>query len=161
MGSIPIPGDSVTLNGSDLISQSKEAQEALRTELKEVLDQLTYTLEDSEFLGSEVGLSLSPEFIDIDSDGDYDLFIGEYNGKMSVIDFKGSTRNKRKEDIDNYFLQATAYAIMWQERTGIKIDNIAILMSCEDGTVSIFESNPMKHTRGLFECIQDYKKTLV
>ena len=87
--------------------------------------------------------------------------IGEYNGKMSVIDFKGSTRNKRKEDIDNYFMQATAYAIMWQERTGIKIDNIAILMSCEDGTVSVFESNPMKHTKELFECIQDYKKTLV
>tara|TARA_B100001059_G_C17714365_1_gene517176 strand:- start:83 stop:766 length:684 start_codon:yes stop_codon:yes gene_type:complete len=87
--------------------------------------------------------------------------IGEYNGKMSVIDFKGSTRNKRKEDIDNYFMQATAYAIMWQERTGIKIDNIAILMSCEDGTVSVFESNPMKHTRDLFQCIQDYKKTLI
>ena len=87
--------------------------------------------------------------------------IGEYNGKMSVIDFKGSTRNKRKEDIDNYFMQATAYAIMWQERTGIKIDNIAILMSCEDGTVSVFESSPMKHTRDLFECIRDYKKTLV
>ena len=87
--------------------------------------------------------------------------IGEYNGKMSVIDFKGSTRNKRKEDIDNYFTQATAYAIMWQERTGIKIDNIAILMSCEDGTVSVFESNPIKHTKELFECIQDYKKTLV
>ena len=87
--------------------------------------------------------------------------IGEYNGKMSVIDFKGSTRNKRKEDIDNYFMQATAYAIMWQERTGIKIDNIAILMSCEDGTVSVFESSPMKHTRDLFQCIQDYKKTLI
>jgi len=87
--------------------------------------------------------------------------IGEYNGKMSVIDFKGSTRNKRKEDIDNYFTQATAYAIMWQERTGIKIDNIAILMSCEDGTVSVFESNPIKHTKELFECIQDYKQTLV
>lgn len=87
--------------------------------------------------------------------------IGEYNGKMSVIDFKGSTRNKRKEDIDNYFTQATAYAIMWKERTGITIDNIVILMSCEDGTVSVFESNPIKHTKELFECIQDYKKTLV
>ena len=34
-------------------------------------------------------------------------------------------------------------------------------MSCEDGTVSVFESNPVKHTRDLFQCIQDYKKTLV
>ena len=38
--------------------------------------------------------------------------IAEYNGKLSVIDFKGSTREKREEDIDNYFEQATAYAIM-------------------------------------------------
>jgi hypothetical protein len=41
--SIPIPGAEVTLNGSDLLSQSKEEQEALRTELKELLDELTYT----------------------------------------------------------------------------------------------------------------------
>ena len=39
---IPIPGESVTLNGSALISEGRETQEKLRTELKEVLDQLTY-----------------------------------------------------------------------------------------------------------------------
>jgi len=41
-GSIPIPGNDVQLNGGDLISAGKEEQEALRTELKEVLDELTY-----------------------------------------------------------------------------------------------------------------------
>ena len=40
---LPIPGDNVTLNHSELLSQAKEEQEKLRTELKEVLDQLTYT----------------------------------------------------------------------------------------------------------------------
>ena len=40
---IPIPGESVTLNGSDLISQGKEEQEKLREELKTVLDELTYS----------------------------------------------------------------------------------------------------------------------
>ncbi len=40
--SLPIPGNDITLNGSDLISQSKEEQEKLREELKEVLNQLTY-----------------------------------------------------------------------------------------------------------------------
>ena len=40
---IPIPGESVTLNHSELLAQAKEEQEALRTELKELLDQLTYT----------------------------------------------------------------------------------------------------------------------
>ena len=41
-GNIPIPGGSVTLNSSDLLSQAKAEQEALRTELKTVLDELTY-----------------------------------------------------------------------------------------------------------------------
>jgi hypothetical protein len=41
-GSIPIPGNDIQLNGNDLISQSKEEQEKLREELKEVLNQLTY-----------------------------------------------------------------------------------------------------------------------
>jgi len=40
--SIPIPGDAVTLNGGELITQAKDEQEKLRTELKEVLDDLTY-----------------------------------------------------------------------------------------------------------------------
>ena len=39
---IPIPGDAVTLNASDLLSQAKEEQEKLREELKTVLDELTY-----------------------------------------------------------------------------------------------------------------------
>ena len=41
-GSIPIPNDSVTLNGSDLISQALEEQQNLKSELKELLDELTY-----------------------------------------------------------------------------------------------------------------------
>ena len=41
-GSVPIPGESVNLNGSELISQAKEEQSALRDELKTVLDEVTY-----------------------------------------------------------------------------------------------------------------------
>ena len=41
-GTIPIPGESVTLNADTLISQAKEEQEKLREELKTVLDELTY-----------------------------------------------------------------------------------------------------------------------
>jgi len=48
---IPIPGESVNLNADALLSQAQAEQEALRTELKEILDQLTYvevTKQDSE-----------------------------------------------------------------------------------------------------------------
>ena len=40
---IPIPGESVTLNGSDLISQAREEQDKLREELKSTLSEMTYT----------------------------------------------------------------------------------------------------------------------
>jgi len=39
---IPIPGESVTLNGSELAGQAKEEQNALRDELKTILDEMTY-----------------------------------------------------------------------------------------------------------------------
>ena len=40
---VPIPGESVTLNAADLLGQAKAEQDLLRTELKETLDQLTYS----------------------------------------------------------------------------------------------------------------------
>ena len=75
--------------------------------------------------------------------------VGEYDGKLSIIDFKGSTRIKRKEDIQNYFMQATAYAIMWQEMTGQKIDNIAILIATEQGESQVFQDNPIRYVKPL------------
>ena len=39
---IPIPGDSVQLNGTALITEGKEEQTSLRDELKTTLDELTY-----------------------------------------------------------------------------------------------------------------------
>tara|TARA_R110000824_G_scaffold314173_1_gene501064 strand:- start:29 stop:442 length:414 start_codon:yes stop_codon:yes gene_type:complete len=39
---IPIPGESVTLNHSELMSQAKEEQKALKEELKTMLDEMTY-----------------------------------------------------------------------------------------------------------------------
>jgi len=43
IATIPIPGESVTLNGPALVSEAKEEQEKLREELKGVLDELTYS----------------------------------------------------------------------------------------------------------------------
>jgi hypothetical protein len=41
-GSIPIPGDNISLNASDLLSQAKDEQQTLREELKTQLDEMTY-----------------------------------------------------------------------------------------------------------------------
>ena len=84
--------------------------------------------------------------------------IAEYNGKLSVIDFKGSTREKRESDIDNYFEQATAYAIMFAERTKINIDNIVIIIASEDGTTQVFERNPINYVKSLRKKILSFKE---
>jgi hypothetical protein len=83
--------------------------------------------------------------------------IAEYRGKLSVVDFKGSTKAKRIDDIDNYFLQATAYAIMWQERTGIAVPQIVILISCEDGIVQEIIRNTNEFVPLLKNAIDKYE----
>ena len=58
-GSIPIPGEAVSLNGSDLLSQSQAEQEKLREELKTTLDELTYAkLVEKEALMTESAMGV-------------------------------------------------------------------------------------------------------
>ena len=82
--------------------------------------------------------------------------VAEYDGKPSIIDFKSSRREKKEEYIDNYFAQATAYAIMWKELTGEQIDQIVILISCEDGSVQQFIDKPVNHVKTLKGMIDGY-----
>lgn len=84
--------------------------------------------------------------------------VAEYDGQLSIIDFKGSTKTKRKEDIDNYFMQATAYSIMWKERTGVPIKKLVIIISSEDGGSQVFEGNPTKYVKQLKTAIETYKR---
>lgn len=85
--------------------------------------------------------------------------IAEYNGTLSVIDFKGSTRTKRTSDIENYHLQATAYCIMWQERTGTPILEYNILIAAEDRTTpQVFTGKPMDYVPKLRKAILNYQR---
>jgi len=86
--------------------------------------------------------------------------IAEYSGKLSVIDFKTCSREKYKSDIQEYFMQATAYSIMFKEHTGIAIKNIAILMSCDDGTIHCYEEDPKNYVELLFNTIKEYNLQL-
>jgi genome maintenance exonuclease 1 len=84
--------------------------------------------------------------------------IAKYKGQPSVIDFKASTRPKKKEDIANYFCQATAYALMLQERTGLQIPNIVILIVNEQGFVQVFNEKVMNFVEPLKNSIDIYRK---
>ena len=63
--------------------------------------------------------------------------VAEYDGILSIIDFKTSTNNKTKDMIEDYFKQCTAYAIAWHERTGEAIEDITILMTVEKGLIPL------------------------
>jgi genome maintenance exonuclease 1 len=82
--------------------------------------------------------------------------VAEFDGELSIIDFKGSTKTKKEEWIENYFRQATAYAIMFQEKTGIEIKNIVIMVACENGDNQIFIKKPINYVKGLYDDIKTF-----
>ena len=58
--------------------------------------------------------------------------IAEWHGVPSVIDFKTSRRPKKKADIPNYFCQLAAYSVMWEERTGMPVTNLIVIMDVDN-----------------------------
>jgi len=84
--------------------------------------------------------------------------IAEYKKEPSIIDFKASTRPKKKIDIENYFCQAAAYSLLWQERTGEPIPNIVILIANEQGFCQVFKEKVINFVQPLKNAINIYKK---
>jgi genome maintenance exonuclease 1 len=79
--------------------------------------------------------------------------IAEWNGVPSIIDFKTS-RSERKDDYNfEYYMQASAYAEMFEERTGIEINQIVILVVTEDGLVQEFVKEKHEYLQPLIETI--------
>lgn len=64
--------------------------------------------------------------------------IAEFNGINSIIDFKTSKKLKKEEWIQNYFIQATAYAMMVEERRNVEIPQIVIMIAVDDEAPQLF-----------------------
>jgi len=84
--------------------------------------------------------------------------IAEYEGKLSVIDFKTSTKEKKEEWIENYFIQGSAYCEMYEERFSGKIDQVVILIVTEDGGVQVFKKDKKPFLPLLKEAIGEFNK---
>jgi len=82
--------------------------------------------------------------------------IAEFDGVLSVIDFKTSKRVKKKEDIDSYFAQCVAYACMYEELIGHGIDQIVVIMAVENSEPLIFIERTKDHINTLLEYIEFY-----
>jgi len=83
--------------------------------------------------------------------------IAEFDGELSIIDFKTSKKPKPRDWIENYFVQCCAYACMLHELTGLSVKKFVIIMSCENGEVEIYEEyNKEKYIKLLVKYIKKF-----
>ena len=84
--------------------------------------------------------------------------IAEWEGEISVIDFKTSAKPKKTEWMQNYFIQETAYAKMFEDLTGKKVENIITLIAVSNGTSQLFVEKPSEvYYTKLLELRDSYK----
>ncbi len=89
-----------------------------------------------EVWGSEVNLCYPGLYA-----GTTDL-VGIYKGRPTIMDFKQTNRPKKREWIDDYFMQAAAYGMAHNEVFGTKIEHTAIFMCSRDLTWQLWEAGP-------------------
>ena len=82
--------------------------------------------------------------------------IAEYKGTLSIIDFKTSTKERSEAWNENYYIQGSAYAEMFGERTGIEINQVVILVVTEDGTVQEFIKDKEEYLPMLKETVTEW-----
>lgn len=86
-----------------------------------------------EIWGSEVNLCYPGLYA-----GTTDL-VGVYKGKPTIMDFKQTNKPKKREWIDDYFMQGAAYGLAHNEMFDTKIENIAIFMCSKECQWQLFE----------------------
>lgn len=84
--------------------------------------------------------------------------IAEYNGKLSVIDFKTSSRAKLRDDVHGYFMQTSAYAVAFEELTGIPVSRLVIIMAVDNDEPIIFIEKRDDWIRGFISLREEYRR---
>ena len=84
--------------------------------------------------------------------------VAKFDGVLSVVDIKTSSRVKTADDIHSYFIQESAYAIMFEERTGIPITNIVTVMAVDFAPPIVFKEHRDNWTKLLLETIAEHRR---
>ncbi len=84
--------------------------------------------------------------------------IAEFEGELSIIDFKTSRKPKKKEWITNYFIQAAFYAAAFYERTGVAIKQGVILITVDGSEPQIFKVNTYDYLQHFLSVRKKYKE---
>ena len=70
--------------------------------------------------------------------------IAEFDGVLSIIDFKTAEEPKREKYLYDYFVQETAYACMLQENYGLSVKQLVTIVACENGETQVKVLPPKK-----------------
>jgi len=134
------------LNNSETFSDVLPLSQFLFKQSKPTLDKIDNILcQEQAMYSLKLGIAGTPDCI------------AEYNGELSIIDFKTSAKPKPRAWIEGYFVQASAYACMLYELTGMKAKNLVIIMACEDGECVVYEERDiMKYARLLHQYITKF-----
>ena len=92
--------------------------------------------------------------------GKTDLIAG-WDGILSVIDYKSSSKPKPREWILDYLAQATAYALMYQDMFGVSVPQIVIIIAVEgEPEPQVFIEKPIDNVENLVKYISAYRKEM-
>ena len=84
--------------------------------------------------------------------------VAEFNGKISIIDFKTSRKFKKRDWCHSYFMQECAYAIMWEERTGIPITQLITFIAVDNSAPLIYVEHRDDWVNPLRDVIKQYEE---
>lgn len=85
--------------------------------------------------------------------------VAKFDGKLSIIDYKTSARMKRKEWIENYFLQTSLYSYMLWEMTGIEAKDIVVIIGVDDEPqAQIFVDKPKNYIEKAADLVKSYHR---
>lgn len=84
--------------------------------------------------------------------------VAEFDGALSIIDFKTSRKKKFPSMIKQYFMQESAYSIMWEERTGIPITQLVTIIAVDNHEPQVFIEHRDNWVRPLKETIAQYNE---
>ena len=87
--------------------------------------------------------------------------IAEYDGKLSIIDFKTSSKLKEESWIKGYFMQCSAYAVMYEERTGIPVSQIVIMIAVESEHPQVFIKKRNDYIKDFISYREAYDAVLI
>ena len=85
--------------------------------------------------------------------------IANYKGELSIVDFKTSTNERKDSYNENYYIQTSAYAEMFEELTGQPINQIVILVVTEDGIVQEFIKDKQEYIPLLEQTLEEWYET--